>query len=80
LGYRFFCNIFMFYSFYLFKIQKVYLKASKMGGDNVMHQGSLLTSSLTMQPTEFESANKGYKFGQGGQIFSPVCPIIDLLK
>ena len=51
-----------------------------MGGDNVMHQGSLLTSSLIMKPTECESANKGYKFGQGGQIFSPVCPMIDLLK
>ena len=60
LGYKIFSIGFMFYSFYLFKNQKVYLKSSKMGGDNVMHQGSLLTSSLIMKPTGFGSANVGY--------------------
>ena len=61
---------FMFYSlFFLFRNQKVYLKISKMGVDNVMHQGSLLTSSLIMKTTEIESANEGYKFVQGGGYF-----------
>jgi len=40
-----------------------------MGVDNVMHQGSLLTSSLIMKTTEIESANEGYKFVQGGGYF-----------
>jgi hypothetical protein len=68
------------FSFYLFRNHKVYLKPSKMGGDNVMHQGFLLTSSLTMKTSEIESANEGYKFGQGGGYLSPICPIIDTLK
>jgi len=51
-----------------------------MGVDNVMHQGSLLTSSLIMKTTEIESANEGYKFGQGVGYLSPVCPIIHMLK
>ena len=81
LSYKFLFLIrFMFYSFYLFRNQKVYLKISKMGGDNVMHQGSLLTSSLIMKTTEIESANEGYKFGQGVGYLSPVCPIIHMLK
>ena len=51
-----------------------------MGVDNVMHQGSLLTSSLIMKTTEIESAIEGYKFGQGVGYLSPVCPIIHMLK
>jgi hypothetical protein len=51
-----------------------------MEGENVMHQGSLLTCSLIMKTTEIESAVEGYKFSQGRGYLLSFCPIIDMLK
>ena len=48
---------YVFYSSYLFQIQNI----AKMECDYVMHQSSLVNTSLIRGTTENESANEGHK-------------------